>query len=108
MKAYVPLSNKTKILSSALKSPKNRPRPSAFKRRTVSSYHTFLAPSVLTPASFISTLRTGNLDTRLPPALLPLMPTSLKSMSNLSFFNLACVFKCTVTTSASPLGFAVK
>ena len=106
--AYDPSSKSIKILSSALKSPKNRPRPSAFKRRTVSSYHTLRAPKVLTPASFNSTFRTGNLETKLPPAPRPLMAMSLKLTSNLTFFRRAWARKKMDTTSASPLGLAVK
>ena len=94
--------------SSARKAPSSRPRPSALSRRTVSSYQIDRAPNVDTPASASSILRMGNFVTRLPPDARPRMGSSEKSTSKRSFFSRGWGRRCTVTTSASPFGFAVR
>ena len=98
----------TNILSSPLNSPNNSPLLSTFNFWTVSSNQIFLGLSVETPFSFNSILLIVFLVKILPLVPLPLISTSLKSISHFSFFNFEFCRKLIVTFSASPLGFAEK
>ena len=104
----VPFWSMTSNRSSPLNSPSSSPLPSTFNRLTISSNQIFLGLRVDTPFSFSSIRLTGYLVTKLPLDALPLMSTSAKSRSHFNFFILPDWRSNTVTTSASPLGFAEK
>ena len=94
--------------SSPLNSPINSPLPSTLRRLTTSSNHIFLGFKVDTPFSLSSIRFTVYFVTIFPLEPLPLIRTSAKSISHFSFLILPACLKFTVTTSASPLGFAEK
>src|SRR5690606_37389882 len=72
------------------------------------SNHIFRPARVETPFDLSTTRLIGYLVTILPCEERPLMATSAKSRSNCSLRSLEWARSCTFTTSASPLGLAVK